>query len=239
MGFSLKSAIGSVAGAVGTALGGPVGGVIGSLAGSALGGSSSSGSSPWSSVVSGAVGLGQDILSGWWNTAQQQKLNDKAFAQNYAMWNLQNAYNDPSAQMRRLEAAGLNKNLVYGGGNVTGNTTSNYPTYEPVKYSGVGDYLNRNQRKEIALAQLDLGMKEFQQRVVNQGIQNGIALEKLALYRKINDAMLKQYGETTRGKKLLNDFMETPLDFTDEDGKLNINGQQLNQLIRLFIGVRR
>lgn len=31
-------------------------------------------------------------------------------------WHMQNAYNDPSAQMQRLENAGLNPNLVYGNG---------------------------------------------------------------------------------------------------------------------------
>lgn len=193
--------------------------------------------SPWTAVVQGAVGLGQDMLSGWWNTTQQQKLNDKAYAQNVALWNLQNQYNDPSAQMQRLAKAGLNPNLVYGGGNVTGNTTSNYPTYEPVKYSGVGSFLNRNQQKQIAMAQLDLGMKEFQQRVTNQSINNGIALEKLELYRKINQAMLKQYGENTRGKKLLNDFIETPLEFKkNENGEYDFNGQQLGMLLKVFLG---
>ena len=177
--------------------------------------------SPWTSVVQGAVGLGQDILSGWWNTNQQQKLNDKAYAQNVALWNMQNAYNDPSAQMQRLQNAGLNPNLVYGGGNVTGNTTSNYPTYEPVKYSGVGSFLTRNQQKQIAMAQLDLGMKEFQQRVMNQSINNGIALEKLELYRKINDAMLKNYHETTRSKKMMNDFFANPMENFDTAGGYN------------------
>lgn len=33
-----------------------------------------------------------------------------------ADWNMQNAYNDPKAQMARLRAAGLNPNLVYGNG---------------------------------------------------------------------------------------------------------------------------
>lgn len=31
-------------------------------------------------------------------------------------WHMQNAYNDPSAQMKRLDDAGLNPNLVYGNG---------------------------------------------------------------------------------------------------------------------------
>ncbi|QCS36707.1 minor capsid protein [Capybara microvirus Cap3_SP_646] len=39
-------------------------------------------------------------------------------------WNLMNDYNSPVKQMERLRAAGLNPNLVYGSGNVAGNTTS-------------------------------------------------------------------------------------------------------------------
>ena len=35
------------------------------------------------------------------------------------MWNMNNAYNDPSAQMERLRQAGLNPNLVYGNGATT------------------------------------------------------------------------------------------------------------------------
>lgn len=201
-----------------------------------LGLSVASGQSPWSSVVKGAVGLGQDVLSGWFNTRQQTKLNDNAFQQDLQMWNLQNQYNDPVAQMQRLSKAGLNPNLVYGGGNVTGNTTSNYPTYEPVKYSGVGSFLSRNQQKQIAMAQLDLGMKEFQQRVTNQGINNGIALEKLELYKKINQAMLKQYGENTRSKKLMNDFFEKPLKIFDENGGVDLNSQQIGMLLKVLIG---
>lgn len=57
---------------------------------------------------------------------QQNKLNqqavDRANAYDLQMWNLANQYNDPKQQMARLAAAGLNPNLVYGGGNVSGNT---------------------------------------------------------------------------------------------------------------------
>lgn len=38
-------------------------------------------------------------------------------------WQLANDYNHPIQQMERLKAAGLNPNLVYGSGSVTGNTT--------------------------------------------------------------------------------------------------------------------
>lgn len=43
------------------------------------------------------------------------------------MWNLQNAYNDPSKQIERLMNAGLNPNLAYGHGTLA-NTSAQMPT---------------------------------------------------------------------------------------------------------------
>lgn len=58
-----------------------------------------------------------------------KKLQDDAFNKNVEMWNMQNAYNAPSAQMQRLGDAGLNPNLVYGNGSVQ-NTSATAPTYQ-------------------------------------------------------------------------------------------------------------
>ena len=44
----------------------------------------------------------------------QREENERAFQRNLQMWNQQNAYNSPAAQMKRLEDAGLNPNLAYG-----------------------------------------------------------------------------------------------------------------------------
>lgn len=44
----------------------------------------------------------------------QREENERAFQRNLQMWNQQNAYNSPAAQMQRLEEAGLNPNLAYG-----------------------------------------------------------------------------------------------------------------------------
>lgn len=63
----------------------------------------------------------------------QTRENEKAFERSVSMWNMQNQYNTPTEQMARLKAAGLNPNLVYGNGTVTGNTTSNAPNYEPAR----------------------------------------------------------------------------------------------------------
>ena len=63
-----------------------------------------------------------------WQTAE----NDKAYARSVEMWNMQNQYNSPTAQMSRLRQAGLNPNLVYGSG-VTGNSAGSAPQYQPAK----------------------------------------------------------------------------------------------------------
>jgi hypothetical protein len=53
-------------------------------------------------------------------------------ADNLKNWNLQNEYNAPEAQMQRLKAAGLNANMVYGGGATT--------TAQPIQKSSPTDY---------------------------------------------------------------------------------------------------
>lgn len=63
-----------------------------------------------------------------WQTAE----NEKAYSRSVEMWNMQNRFNSPTAQMSRLRQAGLNPNLVYGSG-VTGNSAGSVPQYQPAK----------------------------------------------------------------------------------------------------------
>lgn len=62
-------------------------------------------------------------------TAANMQLSEHAYAQDLDMWNKQNKYNDPSAQMLRLRNAGLNPNMVYGQGTVAGNTSGSAPKF--------------------------------------------------------------------------------------------------------------
>lgn len=107
------------------------------------------------------------------------------------MWNKQNAYNAPSAQMSRLRDAGLNPHLVYGNG-VTGNNAGQTPTpqlahmeaarVEPVNYGqgvsagieqGLAAYLNANRLKnETELAQ---------SQVTAQSVENRLKLAQMML----------------------------------------------------------
>lgn len=61
--------------------------------------------------------------------AAQKAEAELAYQRSVQMWNMQNAYNSPEAQMQRFRAAGLNPHLIYGQGN-PGNASSP-PQYQP------------------------------------------------------------------------------------------------------------
>lgn len=73
-----------------------------------------------------------DSIASVWNTSKTNDSNLKAVretnAANAALWREQSAYNSPEAQMKRLEAAGLNPNLAYG--QVAESRASNPPSME-------------------------------------------------------------------------------------------------------------
>lgn len=168
MGFNIKK-IGNIAGkAVGAAAGAFLGGPAGAVAGY-----------QGSNAILGAVGLGDDQLAAQEQWKWQKKAADYKYQQDLNMWNLVNAYNDPSAQMKRLLNAGLNPNLVYGGGNVTGNTSSNGPEYSKPDVS----YTDRSIQRE----QLQLALAEHHQRITNQAIENDLARQRLVLSERDAD----------------------------------------------------
>lgn len=78
---------------------------------------------PIAAAVAGGAGLASSAINAL-STARQNRLNRQWTEERYniekadalSFWNTQNEYNSPAAQMQRLKAAGLNPNLVYGGG---------------------------------------------------------------------------------------------------------------------------
>lgn len=98
--------------AKGSVTGGLAGALVGGPLGAAAGG-----------LLGGYMSYQSDQQANKQNKLAQASI-DRANAYDLRMWNLANTYNDPKMQMQRLADAGLNPNLVYGGGNVTGNTAS-------------------------------------------------------------------------------------------------------------------
>lgn len=68
-----------------------------------------------------------------------RELAEYTYSKDLEMWERANQYNAPEAQMDRLGAAGLNPNLVYGAGSVSGNAATQLPKYDTPRadYRGV------------------------------------------------------------------------------------------------------
>lgn len=69
--------------------------------------------------VEAVIGAGSNLLGGIMNQIFADKAAKKAYQRQLDFWNRQNEYNLPVNQMQRLQAAGLNPNLVYGSGATT------------------------------------------------------------------------------------------------------------------------
>lgn len=83
------------------------------------------------SGASGLVDTAVGALGGVLNYNNDKKLADYQYSKQLEQWNRENEYNSPVEQRKRLAAAGLNPNLVYGGGATTLSARS--PSYEAPK----------------------------------------------------------------------------------------------------------
>lgn len=82
-------------------------------------------------IGQGAFGLGSDMLSNK-GALRRQQLADQ---QNMRFWNMQNEYNTPANQMKRLQDAGLNPNLIYGSGSANTGIAGSIAPSKPAPYN--------------------------------------------------------------------------------------------------------
>ena len=154
------------------------------------------------------------------------------------MWNQQNQYNSPQAQMSRYREAGLSPNLIYGQGS-SGNA-SQMPTYDRAKsnidlgtgqLSGVyNTYLNHKRNtSEIENINADTELKRREQKIkfleaigleVNNQ-QEAVALAKsLDLYdtdiaKGELELNLLALDQTIKGQEITNKWIENNSDMID------------------------
>ena len=185
------------------------------------------------------IGSVVDGITGIFNSSQQAKYSrrntDRQIQANWDLANLkyqkdleqwyrENAYNAPDEQMRRLRNAGLNPNLVYGTGTVTGNTSTSGPrfdrpdveyNYEPFQFPtnaisrGI-QFIQENRLKDRQIA-------ETEERVKN------LATQRDALRVKIQSELINQIFYRFRGKSaglkynLDQSLYQTQIDFAREN----------------------
>ncbi len=113
--------------------------------------------------LSGLVsGLTFGISDGLGLTDEQNGSKQQKDANRMAMksWQLANDYNHPIQQMERLKAAGLNPNLVYGSGNVAGNTTS-APSLLGGSFKTDGEMITGGLQNIVNLAKDDASIQQM------------------------------------------------------------------------------
>tara|TARA_X000000950_G_C13783680_1_gene606224 strand:- start:112 stop:1005 length:894 start_codon:yes stop_codon:yes gene_type:complete len=115
----------------------------------------------WGQVAQGAAGAaGTGAIGAIFGIGSRRKayhrskkLMDKQFAMDKQMFDYQNAYNTPAAQMARLKAAGLNPALMYGQG-----TTGNASGYPQSKFTELSPYFNAADFAQSAAAGTQMTM---------------------------------------------------------------------------------
>lgn len=112
-------------------------------------------------AVQGGMSIGSQLIAGYQSKRNMQRTiaankaeAELAYQRDLEMWQRQNEYNSPQAQMQRLIDAGLNPHLMYGSGSV-GNTGSNPPSYHPAP-------VNYNQKPMVTLEGIPQAISMYQ-----------------------------------------------------------------------------
>lgn len=120
-------------------------------------------------------------------------------------WNRQNAYNHPTQQMQRLKEAGLNPNLVYGGGATTlaqpiKSPEAQVPNIDLQKIpEGIGAYQGiKNQELEYSRIQKAMELQEAQKKNIEANTLStltGVDVKKVdMLGKEIMNKFLPEYN---------------------------------------------
>lgn len=158
-------------------------------------------------------------------------------ATNIANWQMQNEYNHPSQQMKRLEEAGLNPNLVYDkGASTTASSLPGVPSpgqYPRINYTQYAQMLN-NQILDNAMKvagiektaqetsnlstyqrnlRLDGDMKELN--IIAQNYANSKSGEEAKVWRDILNAKLRVLDSTDALNIRRNEKLATEIDYTN------------------------
>lgn len=134
---------------------------------------------------------------------QNTQQSELEYERQLEMWNLQNEYNSPQAQIERYVSAGLNPNLIYGSGSASAGNSSSAPQYTAARFSAphaerasvspvnIDPYqaISNTQAYGIQQAQKDNLMAQTEiatQEASNRRVDNLLKLEELTGRRLTN-----------------------------------------------------
>ena len=179
------------------------GGVSAANAGAAAAATGAGGAAfPYGAALSAVSGLIGSIGSGRKAYHRSKKLMDKQMQMDKQMWDYQNKYNLPSAQMERLKAAGLNPALMYGQG-----TTGNASNAPQSKFTQLNPYMNAGDVAQLSNAGAQMALVLAQKNNVEEdtrvkktvAIRNKVLTKKdIAEIRKINRSIVNMDTQTAK-----------------------------------------
>lgn len=128
--------------------------------------------------------------------------NQQNYKNQVKLWKMQNEYNKPENQMKRLQEAGLNPNLVYGAGATTTAGPVGYTPNTPEQsiYGGVSDafnnYMNRKgQREERLLRKQAIENAKEKDNAMTDIAKTEAGIKKEQLEEaKLNNKIIRQKG---------------------------------------------
>lgn len=138
-----------------------------------------------------------DEITGKYNTdmtnQSNRELAEYEWSKNLEMWNMQNEYNSPAAQMQRYKDAGLNPMLMYGdGGGASGGNATQMP-----KYNAPRQEYDVNPMRLMPLLQgfMDVKLKNEQADLVKTQRKN---VEQQTIAQLLTSNLDKEFGRSER-----------------------------------------
>lgn len=130
----------------------------------------------------------------------QLQLQQNEFENNREMWNLQNEYNTPSAQIQRLDDAGLNPRLIYGNGTASTGQASGAPSYSAPNAPNYGQAFN-----EASVVALDAisNLLQRQESLKSQRLDNAMKAVDLENYIDSEDTFSDPYTLDDNGNPVV------------------------------------
>lgn len=179
-------------------------------------------------ILNSAIGAAATLGGSLINAGAQKRINRESQAWNEKMfnlqderdlrnWNMTNEYNSPQAQMKRLQEAGLNPNLVYGNGSAV-STASEPHASAPNSWNPKAPEINLG---SPVAEFFNLEMKTAQ--TDNLKAQNTVLLEEAMLKKAQTRATLANAGLSEFNLNFKSELKDTSADALRE----NLRGAQI------------
>lgn len=155
---------------------------------------------------------------------------------NFNMWKMENAYNSPSAQMQRMAAAGLNPDMMYGGG-VSGNLSASSPSMTSGAPSSPMDWSNLANKSTIGDKLLDSQLKQAQIDNINadtkkKGAETSVLTDAEEFRKEYNNGLLKLQNVEIAFKNKTLDLTDVQISkMQHEIGQIDASVDQINASI--------